>query len=104
MWPGPPHRHPGEDTADQPTLHGDFYGGFYTPSDSTGDIHKFTRRLADTCVRRSGRFLFDTKGIGIAISTTTATGQDRLQLSALVVCASIASRKFAAMLGDRINV
>lgn len=95
----------------EPTLHGDFHGGFYTPSDSTGDIHKFTRGLADACMRRGGQFLFETEvtGIehgqdGITISTAAATGPDRLQVSAVVVCAGIASRKFAAMLGDRINV
>ena len=27
----------------EPTLTGDFYGGYFTPSDSTGDIHKYTR-------------------------------------------------------------
>jgi len=95
----------------EPTLRGDFHGGFYTPSDSTGDIHKFTRGLADACMRRGGRFLFETEVTGIehgpdsiTISTATATGQDRLQVDAMVVCAGIASRKFAAMLGDRINV
>ncbi|MFP3276992.1 MAG: FAD-dependent oxidoreductase, partial [Paraburkholderia sp.] len=30
----------------EPTLDGVFHGGFFTPSDSTGDIHKFTRGLA----------------------------------------------------------
>ena len=30
----------------EPALQGDFHGGFFTPSDSTGDIHKFTRGLA----------------------------------------------------------
>lgn len=95
----------------EPTLHGDFYGGFYTPSDSTGDIHKFTRGLADACMRRGGRFLFETEVTGIehgrdsiTISTAAATGLDRLPVNAVVVCAGIASRKFAAMLGDRINV
>ena len=47
----------------EPTLKGSYYGGFFTPSDSTGDIHKFTRGLADACappwravhLRRRGR-------------------------------------------------
>ena len=29
----------------EPSLQGRFHGGFFTPSDSTGDIHKFTRGL-----------------------------------------------------------
>ena len=40
----------------EPAIHGDFYGGFFTPSDSTGDIHKFTRGLAEACERRGARF------------------------------------------------
>ena len=43
----------------EPTLKGVFYGGFFTPSDSTGDIHKFTRGLADACARRGVQFIFD---------------------------------------------
>ena len=43
----------------EPTLKGSYYGGFFTPSDSTGDIHKFTRGLADACARRGVRFVFD---------------------------------------------
>ncbi len=33
------------------------YGGFFTPSDATGDIHKFTRGLADACIRRGASFI-----------------------------------------------
>ena len=36
----------------EPALHGTFYGGFYTPSDFTGDVHKFTIGLAKACARR----------------------------------------------------
>jgi D-amino-acid dehydrogenase len=37
---------PEEMRAIEPTLAGQYYGGFYTESDSTGDIHKFTNGLA----------------------------------------------------------
>lgn len=43
----------------EPALQGKFYGGFYTPSDSTGDIHKFTRGLVHACERRGARFWGD---------------------------------------------
>ena len=43
----------------EPTLKGSYHGGFFTPSDSTGDIHKFTRGLADACARRGVRFVYD---------------------------------------------
>lgn len=35
----------------EPTLAGDYYGGFFTESDSTGDIHKFTVGLAAAAER-----------------------------------------------------
>ncbi len=98
----------------EPTLHGSYYGGFFTPSDSTGDIHKYTRGLAEACMRRGARFLFEAEVTalrhgqdGIAIAWRPAkdgeTGEV-LRADAVVVCAGVASRRFAAMLGDRINV
>ena len=103
---------PEEMRAIEPTLHGAFHGGFYTPSDSTGDIHKFTRGLADACVRRGARFIFDADVTALTherggINVTWQTGGDGpnvLTAGAVVVCAGVASRRFAAMLGDRVNV
>src|SRR5207344_2922497 len=37
---------PSEMKAIEPTLAGRYYGGYFTESDSTGDIHKFTHGLA----------------------------------------------------------
>lgn len=98
----------------EPTLHGSYYGGFFTPSDSTGDIHKYTRGLAEACRRRGARFLFeaDVTAIrherdGIAVAWRPDTGDEGtevLRVDAVVICAGVASRRFAAMLGDRINV
>ncbi len=42
---------PAEMRALEPTLQGRFYGGFYTESDASGDIHKFTQGLAAAAVR-----------------------------------------------------
>lgn len=98
----------------EPTIHGSYYGGFFTPSDSTGDIHKFTRGLADACVRRGARFIFEADVTGIAHSGHNITvlwrdpdhapSEESLQVDAVVVCAGVASRHFAAMLGDRLNI
>jgi D-amino-acid dehydrogenase len=110
---------PEEMRAIEPALQGRWYGGFFTPSDATGDIHKYTRGLAEACMRRGARFLFeaDVTGIthradGIAIAWkpavqaegTLALAAETLRVDAVVVCAGVASRRFAAMLGDRINV
>ncbi len=96
----------------EPTLTTECYGGFYTPSDATGDIHKFTRGLAQACERRGVQFLMDTEVDGIAsvgqvhrLSITRAAGpMERLDADAVIVCAGTASRRFASMLGDRLNI
>ncbi|ESX09780.1 hypothetical protein X766_33205 [Mesorhizobium sp. LSJC255A00] len=49
----------GEIASIEPALQGAFYGGFYTPSDSTGDIRKYTTGLARACERRGGGFHYD---------------------------------------------
>lgn len=104
---------PEEIKAIEPALHGDYYGGFYTPSDATGDIHKFTRGLADACLRRGACFLLDTTVETVAASADGArvswrSGADKMReqsvADAIVICAGVASRGFAAMLGDRVNV
>ncbi|MCW5708919.1 D-amino acid dehydrogenase [Shinella sp.] len=95
----------------EPTLHGAFHGGFYTPSDSTGDIHKFTSGLARACQRRGARFLFDARVTAIgrngAFRIGYATGEGaahQVEADGVVVCAGTASRQIAAMLGDRVNI
>ncbi|MEW9612682.1 D-amino acid dehydrogenase [Shinella sp. S4-D37] len=95
----------------EPTLHGAFHGGFYTPSDSTGDIHKFTSGLARACERRGARFLFDARVTQVGrsgafrIGYATGEGAERqVEADGVVVCAGTASRQIAAMLGDRVNV
>ena len=102
---------PDEMRAIEPALDGGWYGGFFTPSDSTGDIHKFTRGLADSCARRGARFLFAAAvrtvahgRDGIAVSYADEREAATLDADAVVVCAGVGSRRFAAMLGDRVNV
>lgn len=104
---------PAEMRAIEPTLHGEYHGGFYTPSDATGDIHKFTRGLAAACARRGARLILgmdvtgirhDGAGIDITLCEAEGTATDRIAVDKVVICAGVASRRFAAMLGDRINV
>jgi D-amino-acid dehydrogenase len=96
----------------EPTLSGSYYGGFFTPSDSTGDIHKFTRGLAAACMRRGAEFHYDASVEAIIPDSSGHTLRWRsghgemqsLHADAVVVCAGVASRHFAAMLGDRLNI
>jgi len=99
---------PDEMRAIEPTLHGDFYGGYFTESDSTGDIHKFTHGLAQACERLGVRML-----TGETVQSVSSDGQvarvvlasgDTVQADAVVVCAGVRSRALAAQLGDRLNV
>jgi len=97
----------------EPALRGEFYGGYFTPSDSTGDIHKYTRGLAEACERLGGTFIYDAtvnnlnSGV-VGIDVDYHVAEEETELSAhfdgVVVCAGIESRRFAAQLGDRVNI
>jgi D-amino-acid dehydrogenase len=95
----------------EPTLAGDYYGGFFTESDSTGDIHKFTHGLAQAAARRGVRMHYgaDVAAVqagGAGAQVVLGQGADRqvLDFDAVVVSAGTASRALAAQLGDRVNV
>lgn len=99
----------------EPALHGTFHRGFYTPSDSTGDIHKYTTGLARVCEKRGATFLYDRIVTSIArrdcfritCSASDSGGYATSQIieaDAVVVSAGVSSRSFAAMLGDRLNI
>ncbi|WP_417581956.1 D-amino acid dehydrogenase [Nitrincola sp.] len=95
----------------EPTLKGQFYGGFLTPSDSTGDIHKYTQGLASACERMGVNCLYEQDVVDVSADARSATvvvshQGERIShnFDALVVSAGVASRKLAAALGDRVNI
>ena len=102
---------PAEMKAIEPTLAGSYYGGYYTESDSTGDIHKFTAGLA-AAIERLGvkcRYAQQVKtlhsdGKKATVVTLEEGGEQSYTFDSLVVCAGVASRRFAAQLGDRVNI
>ena len=97
---------PEEMRAIEPTLAGQYHGGFYTESDSTGDIHKFTYGLSQACERRgllTGRAVSRVQSTGTTARVTLADGEV-LTGDAVVVCAGVHSRAIGAQLGDRLNV
>ena len=103
----------------EPTLRGSYHGGFFTPSDATGDIHKFTRGLAEACARHGVRFHYDAT-VGDIVPMAKGheirwrpAGRDgcapheawgSVPVDAVVICAGTASRHFAHRLGDRLNI
>ena len=102
---------PQEMQAIEPTLTGKFYGGYYTESDSTGDIHRFTTGLAKACERLGVKLLMGQDVVNLtsdghaATVTTQENGVAQAHhFDGLVVCAGVASRQFASQLGDRVNV
>tara|TARA_B110000091_G_scaffold140048_1_gene149660 strand:+ start:698 stop:1948 length:1251 start_codon:yes stop_codon:yes gene_type:complete len=90
----------------EPTLRGDIIGGYWTESDSTGDIHKFTHGLAKWMMTQGVTFRLGYPVIDLqkADDGVTVVTTDEVRFDAVVVSAGVASRKFAAMLGDRVNV
>jgi len=97
----------------EPSLSGELYGGYYTASDSTGDIHKYSRGLAAACIKRGARIVYDASveklyhnGHRISVDFTQAGSANTEQDSfdGVVVCAGIESRQLGSQLGDRINI
>ena len=87
-------------------MRGDIIGGFWTESDSTGDIHKFTVGLADWLKGQGVRFALghdvthvaaDDQGVSVRV-------RDEMRFDGIVVAAGVGSRGFARQLGDRVNV
>jgi D-amino-acid dehydrogenase len=102
---------PKEMKAIEPTLQGQYYGGYFTESDSTGDIHKYTFGLAKACERLGVKFLTEHQVLNVASNGQTATVQvqhqgqtDTLSFDGIVICAGVHGRGLAAQLGDRLNI
>jgi len=97
-----------------PTLTGSYCGGYFTPSDATGDICKFTRGLAAACERKGAVMYLDRAVQAIAVhdrgvtirtaSLSDARAEAVNHYDGLVICAGVGSRRLAAMVGDRVNV
>ncbi|MBB1636054.1 D-amino acid dehydrogenase [Cupriavidus sp. UME77] len=102
---------PEEMRAIEPTLAGQYYGGYFTQSDSTGDIHKFTSGMAVAIDRLGVRCLYNqdvqsvsTDGRQVTIVSGDGQQAESRVFDGVVVCAGTASRALAASLGDRVNI
>ncbi|MGC4417077.1 D-amino acid dehydrogenase [Cupriavidus sp. Met-2] len=102
---------PDEMRSIEPTLAGQYYGGYYTESDSTGDIHKFTTGIAAAARRLGVQMLYNqdvstvsTSGRRVTIVSADDGQTTSREFDAVVVCAGVASRDFARQLGDRVNI
>lgn len=102
---------PDEMRAIEPTLAGKYYGGYFTESDCTGDIHKFTVGIAAAAERLGVNMLFghdvtrvQSNGTQATITLEQEQNRQDLKFDNVVVCAGVASRNLASQLGDRVNV
>ncbi|MHA7924766.1 MAG: D-amino acid dehydrogenase [Marinobacter sp.] len=95
----------------EPTLAGNYYGGFFTESDSTGDIHKFTNGLADAIQRLGVKTCYGHTVTELSADERSAwvtshdgAEQSRDTFDGVVICAGVGSRGLAKKLGDRVNI
>ncbi len=102
---------PDEMRAIEPTLAGNYYGGYFTESDATGDIHRYTQGLAAAAMRLGVTCLYDQDVQAVQADErqariTVGRGEHATQhvFDGVVICAGTASRALAASLGDRVNI
>lgn len=95
----------------EPTLAGKYYGGYYTESDATGDIHKFTYGLSEAATKLGVKTIYDhevtsvkSDGQQITLALKSEAETTQLTFDSIVVCAGVGSRNLASQLGDRVNV
>ncbi|WP_147107272.1 D-amino acid dehydrogenase [Tateyamaria sp. syn59] len=95
----------------EPALQAETLGGFYTESDFTGDIHRYTRALSDACEKMGVSFHYKSKvtevthsGAGVRLTWDDAGAVQTEGFDGIVVCAGVGSRAIAAELGDRVNI
>ena len=79
-------------------------GGHYTPSDESGDAHKFTRNLAELAKAKGVRFLTGTpvarlRGSGAKIESVELYNGEKLQADAYVVACGSFSNALLSPLG-----
>ncbi|MBU3626586.1 D-amino acid dehydrogenase [Polynucleobacter sp. JS-Safj-400b-B2] len=102
---------PDEMRAIEPTLAGTYYGGYFTESDSTGDIHKFTHGLSLAIEKLGVKTLYEqsvekitSDGKLVHITLDQAGRSHVASFDKVVICAGVASRQLADQLGDSVNI
>ena len=102
----------------EPTLISQYYGGFFTPDDATGDIHKFTTGLAKASEKYGVHYVFgmevtQIKHLANGVEVLYQPSVDNmvrepqkasLQADAIVVCGGVSSYHLGNLLGDRVNI
>jgi len=88
-------------------------GGSMTPSDESGDAHRFTQQLARRCAEAGVRFLYDTRIVGVerghddvaGVQVANAAGEiSTLRADAFVLCLGSFSAGLARQLGIKLRI
>jgi len=98
----------------EPAIKSEVYGGVYTPSDFTGDIHTFTVGLAAACQRLGVTIHYNTEVSALTTADQSVTlnyhppGQPHPTTAEtfdkVVVCGGVMSRHLSDLVGDRLNI
>ena len=103
----------------EPALKGDYFAGFFTPSDFSGDIHKFTNELMRACERLGverhtstevTRISPDADHVDLTFRSASVAMEGNVfpaqvrRFDRVVVCAGVMSGELARQCRDRINV
>ncbi|MGQ1592426.1 D-amino acid dehydrogenase [Acinetobacter baumannii] len=103
----------------EPSLTGEYFGGYYTPSDATGDIHKYSTSLAEKTKQYGVLYKFGLEVTDIKCHADkvvlncqpsaehphlSQTDSFQLEGDVLVVCGGVGSYQLADMIGERVNV
>lgn len=95
----------------EPALTGQYYAGFYTPEDATGDIHKFTRGLAAACEKYGVKFCLGANVLYIQphqdrveIHYQQQAAEEQQDFDGVVICGGVNSYHLGEQLGDKIHI
>lgn len=95
----------------EPALTGQYYAGFYTPEDATGDIHKFTRGLAAACEKYGVKFCLGANVLHIQphqdrveIHYQQQAAEEQQDFDGVVICGGVNSYHLGEQLGDKIHI
>ena len=88
-----------------------FFGGFFTKSDMSGDIHSFSTQLAEICKKNNVKFNYNTsindiihKHNLVELKFSTQNTENIDTFDATVICAGVSSKLIASKLGDNVNI
>ena len=103
---------PDEVRAIEPSIKSNIIGGYYTQSDFTGDIHKFSIGLAEACIRLGVTFRWNeavtklqpNNGQPVVTSQPEDAASHSQSYDGIVICAGVRSRALAAQVGDNVNI